>query len=68
MVPAGQPRRKTTKPDRVRIQIDSQGEDVNIKGDVGSNKLVEAVVTIAQKVEGVKKIANNLRVGSSWHW
>jgi osmotically-inducible protein OsmY len=52
----------------VRIEVDSKEGDITVRGDVGSNKLVEAIVTIAQSVHGVKSVINNLSVGSSWHW
>lgn len=52
----------------VRIQVDSKKGNVKIQGDVGSNKLVEAVVTITQGVPGVTGVTNNLSVGSSWLW
>jgi osmotically-inducible protein OsmY len=52
----------------VRILVESHDGDVTINGDVGSKKLVDAVVTTAQGVDGVKTVTNNISVGSSWHW
>lgn len=52
----------------VRIHVDSIRGDITIRGDVGSNKLVEAVISLTQEVKGVNKVINNLTVGSSWLW
>lgn len=52
----------------VRIQLDSNQGTIIISGDVGSNKQVEAVIFLAQSVPGVKKVVNQISVGSSWLW
>ena len=52
----------------VRIDMQSSDGVISLEGDVGSNKLVDAIVTISKGVEGVKEVNCNLSVGSSWLW
>ena len=57
------------KPTRsVRIRMTCHNGHLTIKGDVGSHKMIEAVVGIAKQVAGVKSVNNTLGVGSSWLW
>jgi cytidylate kinase len=52
----------------VRVEIESNKGHVNIAGDVGSLKLSNAVILIAENVEGVKSVSNNLGIGTGWVW
>lgn len=52
----------------VRVEIESNKGHVKITGDVGSLKLSNAVIVIAENVTGVKKVENNLGIGTSWMW
>ncbi len=57
------------KPTRsVRIQLECLNGHVTINGDVGSHKMMAAVVSIAEQVQGVQSVSNALSVGSSWSW
>lgn len=57
------------KPTRsVRIQLECLNGHVTINGDVGSHKIMRAVVGIAEQVEGVQSVTNTISVGSSWLW
>ncbi len=57
------------KPTRtVRIQLECLNGHVTINGDVGSHKMMGAVVSIAEQVEGVQSVTNTISVGSSWLW
>ena len=57
------------KPTRtVRIQLECLNGHVTINGDVGSHKMMEAVVSIAEQVEGVQSVTNTISVGSNWLW
>ncbi len=57
------------KPTRgVRVEIECNGGHVSISGDVGSMKLVTAIITIAEGIRGVKNVQNDLHIGASWMW
>ncbi|WDP92332.1 MAG: cytidylate kinase family protein [Desulfobacter sp.] len=57
------------KPTRfVQIHLYANKGQVTITGDLGSNKLKEAVVNIARETQGVQKVENQLNIGSSWLW
>lgn len=51
-----------------RIQLDSKQGCVTITGDVGSVKLRDAIVGIAQEVTGVNQVISHLSIGAGWHW
>jgi cytidylate kinase len=52
----------------VRVEITSSNGHVIITGDVGSMKIVTAIVAIAEEIEGVKSVTNSLDIGASWMW
>lgn len=57
------------KPTRsVRIQLECLNGHVTINGDVGSHKMMAAVVGITEQVEGIQSVTNTISVGSSWLW
>lgn len=51
-----------------RIDITSSNGNVTITGDVGSHKLIGAIVDIAEQTPGVKSVENALSLGASWLW
>ncbi len=51
-----------------RIQLDSKKGCVTITGDVGSAKLRDAIVGIAEEVDGVNQVISHLSIGAGWHW
>lgn len=52
----------------VRVRVESQKGHVTLTGDVGSHKMLDAVVEIASSVDGVEEVSCNVGVGSSWVW
>lgn len=57
------------KPTRfIQIHLHANNGHVTITGDLGSHKLRDAVINIAENTEGVQKVENQLNIGSSWFW
>jgi hyperosmotically inducible protein len=51
-----------------RVRVESNKGYVTLTGDVGSHKLLDAVVETAKLVDGVEAVSCNVGVGSSWIW
>ena len=50
------------------INIASHNGKVTITGSVGSEKTVEAITQLANQVQGVTNVRNEVGVGADWYW
>jgi osmotically-inducible protein OsmY len=50
------------------LQVTADDGNVVITGNIGSAKAKEAISQIAQSVDGVRKLSNEVGMGSDWYW
>ncbi len=51
-----------------KIQSEATNGCVTISGNVGSLKMMEAVIDVTTDVEGVDEVINQISIGSNWAW
>jgi cytidylate kinase len=50
------------------ITVSADGGKVTISGGVSSTKAINAITSVAQRVEGVKEVKTDMGVGPDWYW
>lgn len=52
----------------VSLEVTANNGEVVLAGNVGSQKVIEAVTETARNVEGVKTLRCEVGMGTDWHW
>jgi cytidylate kinase len=50
------------------IRVSANAGKVTISGGAPSTKAINAIIAVAQKVEGVKEVKTDLGMGPDWYW
>jgi hypothetical protein len=50
------------------VKVAADDGTVVISGSAGSEKVIHAMTTVAQQVEGVKEIKSEVGIGGDWYW
>jgi cytidylate kinase len=50
------------------IQVTADSGTVTIRGSLGSEKTIDAILQVAGQVKGVLSVVNEMNIGADWYW